>query len=85
MIADLQKNYGADVEFAEIDVTTPVLTEAKNKAKELRIANLLEDAVGYVPLVMICSSNRKKHTEVVGPKPKEIYEDCLKKVLSKRG
>jgi hypothetical protein len=85
MIADLQKGYGDDVEFAEIDVTTPVLSDAKKKAKELGIGDLLEDAVAYVPLVIICESNRKKHNEFVGPKSKEVYEAYLKKVLAKRG
>ena len=85
VVADLQKSYIDDVEFAEIDVTPGVLPEAKKKAKELGIGNLLEDTIGQVPLVLICASARSKdYNEIVGPKSKEIYEDYLKKVLSKR-
>jgi len=81
----LKKSYADDVDFAEIDVTPDVLQDAKKQAKELGIGGLLPDVTGYVPLVLICSANRKNCKEFVGPKTRDIYEDCLKKILTKRG
>jgi hypothetical protein len=85
MVAELRKGYGEEVEFAEIDVTHEVLKDAKEKAKELGIGGKLGDTIGYVPLVLICSADRKDVKEFVGPKKKEAYEDQLKKLLAKRG
>jgi hypothetical protein len=85
MMAELKTRYGDKVEFAEIDVSPSTLQEAKKKAKELRIGSLLADAIGYVPIVIICSPNRKGHHEFMGPKNKDAYEDCLKKLLAKEG
>jgi hypothetical protein len=85
MVAELQKSYSEEVEFAEIDVTQDVLKEAKEKAKGLGIESLLPETIGYVPLVLICPADRKNNKEFVGPKKKEAYEDRLKKLLAKRG
>jgi hypothetical protein len=85
VVADLQKIYGDRVEFSEIDVTPVAMAQSKKKAKELRILKWLEDVQDLVPLVMIFPSNRHFCKELVGPKTKEIYENQLKEILSKRG
>lgn len=84
VVADLKKSYETDFDFAEIDVTRSVLDEAKAQAKELGIAGLLPDTLSYVPLVLICEGNRKNHVEFVGPKSRDEYENCMKKIMAKR-
>jgi hypothetical protein len=85
VVAELQKTYGDQVEFSEIDVTRSVLDQAKEKAKELRIGGYLGDTRDLVPLVMIFSANRHSFRELAGPKRPGVYEEQLKEILSKRG
>lgn len=84
MVTQLKQAYGEEADFAEIDVTANVLKEASKQAKDLGIGGLLPDMLGYVPLVLICESNRKNYKEFVGPKKLEVYENYLKIVLSKK-
>lgn len=81
MMGELKKEFGDQIEVAEIDASAKTLKDAEAKARSLGIFPFLRDSAEWVPIVGVFSPDRKLIKELVGPKQKDTYVLAVKKAL----
>ena len=83
VVEDLEYDYGSQVTFLTLDVSTRnSIEESRQKANEYGIGNFFEKNLGAVPRVAIlCPGGEKVDKTFLGEIRKEIYRQALDELL----
>jgi len=85
IVKELSDQYGTQIDFAELDITTSVLNESKKQAKQLGVLPLLPDFGDQIPCCAVCAKKRTNILkELAGPKTKQEYEALVKLALGNK-
>lgn len=84
LIAELEKEYGAEVQFVQLDTSEEALKESKKVARELGVMSFLAAYGAWVPHVGVFSSAAGKMRviqDLQGAKEKSAYVAAIHKAL----
>ncbi|MBA4077131.1 MAG: hypothetical protein C0508_18995 [Cyanobacteria bacterium PR.023] len=82
ILAELQSEYKAKVQFVALDTSSDQISSSKITAKAIGASKFLSENADYAPVIGVFSAKGKLLKELVGPKKKEIYADAIAKALS---
>jgi hypothetical protein len=84
VVGELKVQYGVRVDFAELDATQSVLSEAKKAAKQMGIEGYLGDFRDSIPLVAVFNARRSLIQELPGPKKISDYKKHIEAALESK-